>query len=54
MISDQSAPMTPHSGGDVSGYSWADGGMGYSLAGQAAAESLKPIANEVRRQARSI
>jgi len=46
--------MAPHSGGDVAGFAWADGGMGYSLMGQAAAESLKPIANEVRRQARSI
>jgi hypothetical protein len=32
----------------------ADGGMGYSLMGQAAVESLRPIANEVRRQARTI
>jgi len=54
MISEQSAPMAPHSGGDVSGFAWADGGMGYSLVGQAAAEALKPIANEVRRQARTI
>ena len=34
MSTDQSAPMTPHSGGDVSGFAWADGGMGYSLVGQ--------------------
>lgn len=54
MKSDQSAPMAPHSGGDVSGFAWADGGMGYSLVGQAAADVLKPIANEVRRQARTI
>ncbi|MEP6839290.1 MAG: anti-sigma factor [Bradyrhizobium sp.] len=54
MQSDQSAPMAPHTGGDVAGFAWADGGMGYSLVGQAAAESLKPIANEVRRQAREI
>ena len=54
MASEQSAPMAPHSGGDVSGFAWADDGMGYSLVGQAAAESLKPIANEVRRQARTI
>jgi hypothetical protein len=44
----------PHSGGDVAGFAWADGGMGYSLVGQAAVEALKPIANEVRRQARTI
>jgi anti-sigma factor RsiW len=54
MQSDQSAPMAPHTGGNVAGFAWADGGMGYSLVGQAAAESLKPIANEVRRQARAI
>jgi anti-sigma factor RsiW len=54
MASEQSAPMSPHSGGDVTGFAWADGGMGYSLVGRAAAESLRPIANEVRRQARSI
>ena len=54
MNSDQSAPMAPHSGGDVSGFAWADGGMGYSLVGQAATDALKPIANEVRRQARTI
>ena len=39
MTTEQSAPMAPHSGGDVSGFAWADGGMGYSLVGQAAAES---------------
>ena len=38
MASEQSAPMAPHSGGDVSGFAWADGGMGYSLMGQAAAD----------------
>ena len=54
MASEQSAPMAPHSGGDVAGFAWADDGMGYSLMGQAAADTLKPIANEVRRQARSI
>lgn len=54
MQSDQSAPMAPHSQDNVVGFAWADGGMGYSLVGQAAAESLRPIANEVRRQARTI
>jgi len=54
MASEHSAPMAPHSGGDVAGFAWADGGMGYSLMGQAAADTLKPIANEIRRQARSI
>jgi len=46
--------MIPQSRDDVAGFTWADGGMGYSLVGQTAAESLRPIANEVRRQARAI
>jgi anti-sigma factor RsiW len=54
MTSDQNAPMTPQSKGEVSGFAWADGGMGYSLVGQSAPESLRPIANEVRKQARTI
>ncbi|MGH6713758.1 MAG: anti-sigma factor family protein [Bradyrhizobium sp.] len=54
MRSDQNAPMAPHAQGNVAGFAWADGGMGYSLVGQAAADALKPIANEVRRQARTI
>ena len=51
---DQNAPMTPQTHGDVGGFTWADGGVGYSLVGQAAPESLRPIANEVRKQAREI
>jgi anti-sigma factor RsiW len=54
MTADQNAPMTPQSNGEVAGFAWADGGMGYSLVGRSAAESLRPIANEVRRQARTI
>ncbi|HLZ02473.1 MAG TPA: anti-sigma factor [Bradyrhizobium sp.] len=51
---DQNAPMTPQAQGDVKGFAWADNGLGYSLVGQAAPESLRPIANEVRRQARPL
>ncbi|WFU39038.1 anti-sigma factor [Bradyrhizobium sp. CB82] len=51
---DHDAPMTPRSQGNVGGFAWADDGVGYSLVGQAAPESLRPIANEVRRQARAI
>jgi anti-sigma factor RsiW len=51
---DHDAPMTPRSQGDVGGLVWADNGVGYSLVGQAAPESLRPIANEVRRQAGAI
>jgi anti-sigma factor RsiW len=51
---DQNAPMTPRSQGDIGGLTWADDGVGYSLVGHAAPETLRPIANEVRRQARAI
>jgi anti-sigma factor RsiW len=51
---DQDAPMTPQSKGGVAGFSWADGGVGYSLVGEAPPDSLLPVANEVRRQARAI
>jgi anti-sigma factor RsiW len=54
MTTDQGAPMTPQTSGDVAGFSWADGGMGYSLVGQSPSENLRPIANEVRRQVRMI
>jgi len=54
MTSDQNAPMAPHTGGDVAGFSWADGGLGYSLVGPSAAEQLRPLANEVRKQAQTI
>jgi anti-sigma factor RsiW len=54
MATDQGAPMTPQTSGDVMGFSWADAGMGYSLVGQSPTEALRPIANEVRRQARTI
>jgi anti-sigma factor RsiW len=54
MATDQGAPMTPQASGDVAGFSWADGGMGYGLVGQSPTEALRPIANEVRRQARTI
>ena len=54
MATDQGAPMTPQANGDVAGFSWADGGMGYSLVGQSPSETLRPIADEVRRQARVI
>jgi anti-sigma factor RsiW len=50
----QDAPMTPHATGDVSGFAWADGGMGYTLVGQLPGDALKPIANEIRKQAHPI
>jgi anti-sigma factor RsiW len=54
MQTEQSAPMAPHSGDGVSGFAWADSGMGYSMVGQVAPDSLKPIANEARKQLRAI
>jgi anti-sigma factor RsiW len=51
---DQNAPMTPQSQGEVGGFAWAEDGLGYSLVGHAAPESLRPIADEVRKQARPI
>lgn len=54
MSTDQNAPMIPQSKGDVTGFAWADGGMGYGLVGHSTLELLRPIANEVRKQARTI
>jgi anti-sigma factor RsiW len=54
MVIDKNVPMTPQSRDDVAGFTWADGGMGYSLVGRSAVEALRPIANEVRRQAHPI
>ncbi|MHC2336155.1 anti-sigma factor family protein [Bradyrhizobium sp. USDA 4454] len=54
MTSDQNAPMAAHTGGDVAGFSWADGGTGYSVVGRGAADQLKPLANEIRKQAQAI
>ncbi|MBR1201957.1 MULTISPECIES: anti-sigma factor [unclassified Bradyrhizobium] len=54
MTSDQNAPMAAHSGGDIAGFSWADGGTGYSLVGPRGVDSLRPLANEIRKQAQAI
>lgn len=51
---DQNAPMTAQSSGSATGFAWADNGIGYSLVGEVPAETLRPAANEVRRQARAI
>jgi len=47
----QDAPMMPHAAGDIAGFAWADRGMGYTLVGQLPGDTLKPIANEIRKQA---
>lgn len=50
----QDAPMMPQSSGDVAGFAWIDDGLGYTLVGQLPTDTLKPIANEIRKQARAI
>ncbi|WP_426435305.1 anti-sigma factor family protein [Bradyrhizobium genosp. P] len=54
MIADQNAPMVPLSGDGVAGFTWADDGLGYSLVGPRTVETLRPLANEIRKQARTI
>ncbi|WP_338697893.1 anti-sigma factor [Bradyrhizobium sp. 26S5] len=54
MTSDKNAAMAPHSGGDVAGLSWADDGTGYSLVGPRGLDALKPLADEIRKQAQTI
>lgn len=51
---DQNVPMTAQSSGSATGFAWADNGIGYSLVGEVPAETLRPVANEVRRQAHAI
>ena len=51
MEADRNAPMTDYSEGSLTSVAWADNGIGYSLIGPMSAELLRPIANEVRRQA---
>jgi anti-sigma factor RsiW len=54
MATDHNAPMSPHAGNNIAGFSWADGGMGYSLVGPGAVDQLRLVANEVRKQVRTI
>jgi anti-sigma factor RsiW len=46
--------MTPQWSGEVAGFTWADRGMGYSIVGPSALDSLRLIAKDVRRQAHEI
>lgn len=50
MIVDQNKVMAEHSDGKVSGWTWAKGGMGFSLVGATDAADLHPIADEIRSQ----
>ena len=43
-------PMAEHSQGSVSGFVWADRGLGYTLVGAKPADVLHPLADEARRQ----
>ena len=42
--------MMPLAKGGVNGYAWSQNGLGYSLVGEAPANALHPIADDVRRQ----
>jgi anti-sigma factor RsiW len=50
MAVDKNAPMAPLTKGSVHGYAWSQDGLGYSLVGEASANALHPIADDVRRQ----
>lgn len=50
MASDRSEPMTHLADNALNGFGWADNGLGYSVVGGLAPDSLRPIANEMRRQ----
>jgi anti-sigma factor RsiW len=51
MQRDMNTPkMSQSVSGPVTGFSWADDGVGYSVVGAAPADILHPIANEIRRQ----
>lgn len=50
MAIERDTAMTTHTSGAVRGYSWATGGIGYSVVAAAPADALHPLADEVRRQ----
>ncbi|WP_200837703.1 anti-sigma factor family protein [Starkeya nomas] len=50
MVADKSTPMVPHKMDGLNGYSWADGGLGFSLVGAAPADVLHLLADDARRQ----
>jgi len=53
MAIDRDTPMRPHQEDGVSGYSWADKGLGYSVVASASTTGLHPLADEMRRQVRA-
>ncbi len=50
MAIERDTQMAAHSQGALSGFSWADKGIGYSLVGPASPQVLHPLADDVRRQ----
>jgi len=50
MKADRNQTMTSYSQGNVDGWSWATGGMGYSIVGPMPANELHPLADDIRRQ----
>jgi len=50
MAIERDTAMAAHANGAVRGYSWAQRGIGYSVVATASAETLHPLADEVRRQ----
>jgi anti-sigma factor RsiW len=51
MAKDGDVPMAEYTMGKMSGYAWADGGMGYSVVGDMPGDALHPLAAKVRQQA---
>jgi anti-sigma factor RsiW len=50
MAIDKNAPMAQHSLGSITGFAWADKGIGYSLVGHISSQLLHSLADEARRQ----
>ena len=50
---DRNTRMAEHSAGSLSGFSWASKGLGYSVVGPVAPDTLHPLADEIRRQVAS-
>jgi anti-sigma factor RsiW len=50
MATDKNALMSETRTGNLTGYTWARDGIGYSLVGPVDPESLRPIADDIRRQ----
>lgn len=53
MRAEPDMPMAPHVQGNLNGFAWADDGLGYSLVGVVAPDTLHPLADEARRQIRT-